>query len=81
MQILFIRLLEIVAVVLLITMFISQILTPIVKGTRLFPYFRTQRDFEKKLRATRQDLNEAQIELEIKKEEQRVAKAREQLKK
>ena len=79
MQILFIRLLEIIAVIVIIAIFASEIIIPIIMGRPLFPFFRKQRDFEKQLRATRQDLTEVEIQQLIRVQEDKLKKARTKL--
>jgi len=70
----FLRLAEYAFAALLFWVLVTQLIMPLWRGRPIFPFFRRSRDLENRLGEVRQAKDEAAIEREIEKEEQKLAK-------
>jgi len=61
----FLRYVEIVLIILALVLFISEVLVPLTRGTKVFPTFRRQGKLQNKLADVKQTLAEKNIEQRI----------------
>lgn len=66
----FLYLLEEIAIVLLALLLVFQVLIPLMRGTPVFPLFRREHKLHRRLEEVKEDVREARVEREISRHEQ-----------
>ena len=70
--------LEYAVTVLILLIIFTQILIPIYRGTQLFPFFRRERNLENRLQSVKQDVLEAELEVQVLETKKRVSEMKKQ---